>query len=131
MCKLVILVVLIAVVACEGAVGPTGPAGPAGQTGATGLQGPPGLNGASADISWGIVTLDGDGGGVITFVDAQITSSVVTCYISATMAGPWILVASGFTGNQACSASNSGANLLIRMTDGPPGVLFLATVSTV
>ena len=121
---LVILLGVIAVVACEGAVGPMG------QTGAAGPQGPPGLVGVPAEISWGIVTLDGDGGGVITFMDAQVTSSVVTCYISATSAGPWILVASGFTGNQACSVSNSGASLLVRMTDGPPNALFLATAAT-
>lgn len=126
--KLVLVLSVLALVACSGDAGPTGPAGVAGPAGP---QGPPGLPGVSASISWGMVTLDASGGGVITFTGAQVTSSVITCYTSSSSAGPWLVVALDFVFGQSCGALNSGSDLLVIMINGVPGFFFLATAVTV
>ncbi len=126
--KLVLILSALAFGACSGDAGPTGPAGPAGPAGP---QGPPGLPGVSASISWGMVTLDAGGGGVITFTGAQVNSSVITCYTSSSASGPWIVVAVDFVFGQSCGASNSGSDLVVIMINGVPGWFFLATAVTV
>ena len=125
--KLILVLGVLALASCSGDTGPTGPAGVAGPQGP---QGPPGLPGAPAEISWGMVTLNGSGGGVITFTDTQVTSSVITCYTSDSSLGPWIVVAVEFTFDLACGASNSGPDLLVIMVNGVPGWFFLATAAT-
>ena len=118
--------------ACSGDVGPTGPAGAPGTIGPAGPQGPPGLDGTSASISFGIATIDSTGEAMLTATNAQIETTVLNCYTSDSMSGPWLVVADGLSAtNQFCGASNVGADLSVTLIGGIPGWFFLATIVTV
>ena len=126
---------MLALTACSGDAGPTGPAGPAGQTGAmgpAGPQGPPGLDGASASILFGIVTIDATGGASLTATNAQVETSLINCFESSSNTGPWLVVADGFSATSSvCVVSNVGLDLVITLLQGIPGWFFLATIVTV
>lgn len=118
--RLLGVLLALAVGACEG---PAGPAGPQGD------QGPPGLPGAPASLSWGIVTLDSNGDGSVLFSDAQVETSVITCYTSNSSAGPWLVIATDVTSGMACGASNIGSDLGVALVGGIPGWFLLVTLA--
>ncbi len=131
--KLVLVLSVLTFAACSGDAGPTGPAGPAGAIGPAGPQGPPGLDGTSASILFGIVTIDGTGAAILTATNAQVETSVINCYTSDSNTGPWLVVADAYTITDTafCGAANVGADLVITLLRGNPGWFFLATIVTV
>ena len=139
LCVVFAVLSVLALGACSGDAGPTGPAGPAGATGTAGAmgpagpQGPPGLDGASASILFGIVTIDGAGAATLTATNAQVETSVINCYTSDSNTGPWLVVADAYTITDTafCGAANVGADLAVTLLRGNPGWFFLATIVTV
>lgn len=127
--KTLLIPMLFLSLVLTGCEGPVGPAGPAGIQGIPGDQGPPGLPGASAEIWWGIVTLDANGEGGVLFPDAQVEGSVITCYTSNSSAGPWLVVATDLSSGLACEAVNSGADLAVALIGGVPGWFLLVTLA--
>ena len=130
LCVVFAVLSALALGACSGDVGPTGPAGPAGAMGPAGPQGPPGLDGTSASILFGIVTIDAGGGASLTATNAQVETSVINCYTSDSNTGPWLVVADAYTITDTafCGAANVGADLVITLLRGNPGWFFLATI---
>ena len=82
----------------------------------------------SAEVWWGMVTLDANGEGTLVFQDAQAEASVVSCYTSNSSTGPWIAVASETATTIACGLMNSGPDLLVMMIGADPYWYFLATL---
>ncbi len=117
---------LLVLAACSGDTGPTGPGGPQGPVGPAGPQGP---QGASADVQSQMVQLDASGDGVLRFVGFQVESTVVTCWMSDTPAGPWLGIATDVGSGISCGVSNSGSDLLVILIGGVPGWWFLATAA--
>ena len=124
--RLLAVSLALAIGGCEG---PIGPAGPQGAQGVPGDQGPPGLPGAPASLWWGVVTLDINGEGVILFSDAQVETSVITCYTSDSSVGPWLVIATDVTAGIACGSGNVGPDLLVGLVGGVPGWFFLVTLA--
>jgi hypothetical protein len=125
--KIVTLLALAFLIsACEGPMGPVGPSG------VQGAQGPQGLPGEAAQIAWDRIRLGSDGGGVISFSNAQVETSVVNCYISDSTNGPWLKVAfdtnPNFSGT-SCGVANSGNSMRVILINGIPGWWFLATAA--
>ena len=127
--RLLAVPLALAIGGCEGPIGPAGPQGPAGAQGVPGDQGPPGLPGASASLWWGVVTLDVNGEGAILFSDAQVETSVITCYTSDSVAGPWLVIATDVTSGLACGAVNVGPDLVVALVGGVPGWFLLVTLA--
>ena len=125
--KRVLVLSLLAFAACSGDAGPTGPAGPAGPTGATG---PAGLDGSSAWITWNVATIDAFGDAALIAKNSQIETSVINCYTSDSLLGPWIAIAFSSDGGSsiACHSTNVGTDLLLELVGGVAGWFFLATM---
>lgn len=88
----------------EGPPGPTGPQGPAGPQGEQGEKGDPGQDGQDGQPGQGAggVSLvsrvgqansNGEGAWQVTIPNNLAEWPILTCYISETLAGPWLLVA--------------------------------------
>ena len=132
--KLVLVLSLLAFLACTGDAGPTGPAGPTGAMGAmgaTGATGPQGLPGLGSSVIWGTQVIDGAGEAVLIATNVQVETSVINCYTSSSLAGPWLLIATDVGAGLACGAQNSGADVLIGLVGGTPGWYFLVTLVSV
>lgn len=114
-------------VACKGDMGPVGPSGPQGPQG---VQGPPGLPGAPAAIWWGMVTLNANGAGSVLFPDAEVEGSVITCYLSDSSTGPWLVIATSEVAlGPTCGSSNVGPDLVVSMIGAFQGWFFLVTLA--
>ena len=117
---------LLFVAGCSGDIGPTGPGGPQGPIGPTGPQGP---QGASAEIQSQMVLIGSGGTAVLRFTGLQVASSVVTCWISDSTAGPWLGISTDTSAGISCGVVNSGSDLLVLLVGGIPGWWFLATAA--
>jgi hypothetical protein len=129
--KLALVLSVLAFTACSGDAGPTGPAGPAGPAGPTGAIGPQGPAGLDSSVIWGTEVIDGAGNAVLTATNVQVETSVINCYTSDSLAGPWLVVATDVGSGLACGAQNSGANLAVALVGGVPGWFFLVTLVSV
>lgn len=108
-----VLAAALSLAACEG---PIGPAGPQGERGATGEPGP----GTRLVLN---STVGSDGvAGVNLPTEAGTISDPpgVTCYLSETSAGPYLVVALDLDG-LLCGIAQSGGNLQALITSAPPG----------
>ena len=77
-----------------------------------------------------MVQIASDGTAALLFLGLQVETTVLNCWISETVAGPWLSVATDVLTGLACGASNSGSDLFVLLIGGPPGWQFLATVVT-
>ena len=76
-------------------------------------------------------TINGAGSAVVSFDNTQVETSVITCYMSDSTAGPWLVIATDVGSSISCASQNSGTSLRVALIKGVPGWWFLATVATV
>jgi len=76
-----------------------------------------------------MIRLDTNGDGALRFTGLQVESTVVTCWISDSTAGPWLGIATDLGSGLSCGVSNSGSDLLVVLIGGAPGWWFLATAA--
>lgn len=119
------LVVALAV-ACKG------PTGPKGDTGPQGPQGPAGPAGISTIAFAGV--LDSNGQAVVQLPAAAGTLAsppVVTCYISGSAAGPYLLVATDTNGLAAsgCGLGQGSGGLAVAFAGEPAGWYYMVSIA--
>ncbi len=66
---------------------------------------------------------------VLRFTGLQVESTVVTCWISDSTAGPWLGISTDTSAGISCGVVNSGSDLLVLLVGGIPGWWFLATAA--
>ena len=115
--KLVLALSVLAFAACKGDVGPTGPAGPAG-----------------ADASFSADTVQiptGNSTATITFTNAKVETSIINCFTSLNLSGPWLFVAtdSNLLLTMFCRAQNVGADVEVVIINGVSEWYLLATLA--
>lgn len=108
-------IILLLTVACEG---PAGPMGPAGQEGPEGDPGPGTLVVRSA-----IVASDGSAAVALPAAAGSLSNPpALTCYLSETSAGPFLIIGTDLAGPVCGLVQNTG-NLVAIIVEAPPGWL--------
>lgn len=116
-CSAVLALACAFLLACEGPMGPEGPEGP---------QGPPGPAG---EFYMESAQVGSDGTATVVFGGLSVEGTVVTCYLSDTQSGPWVVVGTDLEG-VTCGVENEAGGLRVSVIFAPTGWYFMATAAT-
>lgn len=112
MLKTFILAISLVFIGCKGPVGP---------------QGSPGA--AEFTLRSEVTQVQFDGTALVTFSNAQIETSIITCWIAETLTGSvWISIAFD-SGVILCGISNFNEDLIVQLAGGIPDWYFLVTLA--